>query len=569
MKNDTDREQRPLVILEVIFVLLAIGIAGTGYLAYHDSILVFGALLALVGARLALIRREQSVRQHRQRDETTVALRKNTQILHESQSIAHLASWTADLRTGVFEAASGGSHLLAWMAGTHTLADLLAMIHPDDREYVRSAWLAAMRGAPYDIEYRIILDGEVRWISIKAKITYDQQRNPYSAMGILQDITERKQGEEALRQGEIRFKAMIEHAPGAITLVDADGRLKFVSASTQRVMGYHPDAMLGRNPAELTHPEDLLVLVEILTDLAQHPGQVRTVTYRFRHQDVSWRWVESTMSNLLHEPSVNGIAFNFHDITERKQIEQELLELNRTLEERVNQRSAEVQDLYENAPNGYHSLDLNGNITRVNQTELTWLGYSREELIGSRFTDLITERSQILFQENYALFKERGWVRGLEYECIRKDGATFNVLLDATAIYDAQGTYLMSRSTMVDDTVRKQAKDALHRANAELERAARAKDEFLANMSHELRTPRVQHAGSRHAGAAGPAGVRCPTLVVAAEHDYTPVAYKLYPPVDSPAGACYCRRIARQVGTHHAAPRRSRVNLCSKICESR
>lgn len=67
------------------------------------------------------------------------------------------------------------------------------VIHPDDREYMQSSWAAAMEGAPYDIEHRIILNGEVRWLRIKARITFDTNGMPLSALGITQDITERKQ----------------------------------------------------------------------------------------------------------------------------------------------------------------------------------------------------------------------------------------------------------------------------------------------------------------------------------------------------------------------------------------
>jgi hypothetical protein len=64
---------------------------------------------------------------------------------------------------------------------------------------------------------------------------------------------------------------------------------------------------------------------------------------------------------------------NSTDIHELKTAQQDLLELNRTLEERVRQRTAEVQDLYDNAPTGYHSLDSRGTFVTMNQTEVDWL----------------------------------------------------------------------------------------------------------------------------------------------------------------------------------------------------
>ena len=419
---------------------------------------------------------------------TEEALRRNAQILHDSQSIANLASWTADLQTDVFAANAEGSPMLAWITGTHTLDDLLALVHPDDQKFVRSAWVAAMRGAPYDLEYRVIVNDEVRWLYVKAKITYNQQRNPVSALGILQDVTERKLAELALRLSEEKYRGLMASLDSAIHAVDAEGRFLFINEVAAEQLGLTPPEVTGKT----------------LHDLFPEPAanrqleRVRQVMCEDRKIISEWqgafhgeaRWYRTSALPIYDETGhASYVLVNSTDIHDLKLAQQALQELNQTLEERVRQRTAEVQDLYENAPNGYHSLDRSGNLSMVNQTELTWLGYTREEMLGRPFADFITPQSQHIFQDNYALFKQRGWVRGLEYDLIRKDGTTLHTLLDAVAVYDEHGTYVMSRSTMIDNTERKKAEETMYRANADLARAARTKDEFLANMSHELRTP--------------------------------------------------------------------------------
>ncbi|MBE0434685.1 MAG: response regulator [Methylomicrobium sp.] len=150
----------------------------------------------------------------------------------------------------------------------------------------------------------------------------------------------------------------------------------------------------------------------------------------------------------------------------------------------------EIEDLYNKAPCGYHSLDEQGRIIRINDTELAWLGYAREEVIGKmRFFDLLTPSSQKAFEEKFPIFKERGWVRELEFEIQRKDGTILPVLLNASAIRDENGNYISSRSTVYDITDRKRAEEALLQAKESAETLSRIKSEFLANMSHELRTP--------------------------------------------------------------------------------
>jgi PAS domain S-box-containing protein len=121
----------------------------------------------------------------------------------------------------------------------------------------------------------------------------------------------------------------------------------------------------------------------------------------------------------------------------------------------------ELEELYNNAPCGYHSLDSEGVFVRVNDTELKMLGYSREKLLGRKFADLITPESLPTFQQNFPIFKQRGWVNDLEFQMFRKDGTILPVSLSATAIKDAAGNYLMSRSVVIDISDRKQLETAL------------------------------------------------------------------------------------------------------------
>lgn len=135
----------------------------------------------------------------------------------------------------------------------------------------------------------------------------------------------------------------------------------------------------------------------------------------------------------------------------------------------IRKTAEEIQDLYDHAPCGYHSLDASGTFVRINDTELSWLGYTRAEMVGkTKFLELVTPRSQELFRREFPGFKERGFVNDLDFEMVRKDGTIFPVVLNATAIKDGQGNFLMSRSVVHDVTERKRAEDALRRLNREL-----------------------------------------------------------------------------------------------------
>ncbi len=134
----------------------------------------------------------------------------------------------------------------------------------------------------------------------------------------------------------------------------------------------------------------------------------------------------------------------------------------RTKTELELQRSSEqIHDLYNNAPCGYHSLDTHGILVRVNDTQASWLGYSRNEIVGRRFTDFLSPRSASLFRKALVQIKHRGWLRDIELQLIRRDGTSMPVLLSASAVCDASGNFVMTRTTLYDLTERKKAEELI------------------------------------------------------------------------------------------------------------
>ncbi len=191
---------------------------------------------------------------------------------------------------------------------------------------------------------------------------------------------------------------------------------------------------------------------------------------------------------------------------------QMLTDRARGAEKSVAQRAAELAianaqlaDIYDSAPCGYHSLDDQGVITTANATELRMLGYSRDEYVGRPLTEFMTPASVELFRQRYPVFRQVGFIRDAEFDFVRKDGTVLPALVSAVVVRDAQGRHVANRAMVTDNSERKarqrqidQMQRELARRAEEAEAATRSKSAFLANMSHEIRTPMNAIIGLAH-----------------------------------------------------------------------
>ncbi len=251
---------------------------------------------------------------------------------------------------------------------------------------------------------------------------------------------------------------LLAHLPAAVVVHGADGAIRYTNEEANRLLGLNPgegDAVfawhLRHEDGRAMAPADFPVQ-RVLTSQAPLRGVMLGIA---RDEAAAPLWLQvNAFPHLDAAGNLSEVVVSFLDITSL-----------RTAKEALQRALAELDDIYHHAPCGYHSLDGDGRFARINQTELDWLGYRREDIIGKRFADLLTPASLTVFQDNYPRFKANGEVHDLEYELIRQDASTFTVLLSATAAYDDAGRYLMSRSTLYDISERKQAESELTRLN--------------------------------------------------------------------------------------------------------
>ena len=135
-------------------------------------------------------------------------------------------------------------------------------------------------------------------------------------------ITENSQRANIFNPGEKLFRALIENSSDAIALVSHEGLFTYVSPSVQKILGFTPEELLGHNTLELFPPDHLPAALEQFDTVAKTPGLTVTVEHTCIHKDGSLRWLESTITNHLHDPHIQAFVANFRDISERKQAEE-------------------------------------------------------------------------------------------------------------------------------------------------------------------------------------------------------------------------------------------------------
>jgi PAS domain S-box-containing protein len=257
----------------------------------------------------------------------------------------------------------------------------VSFIHPDDRPWVIEAYTAAIAaGVTESFEYRMQrADGEYIWVRDQLSVVTDRDGKPMRLLGVTLDVTARREAEAAREAGEARFRALVQNSSDMIFVVErATGVMLYTSPSVTRILGWPADQLAGDQWRKWINPEDLLTVSTTFRDASAGSPTVGPFECRLRHQDGSWRYIESMATDLSDEAGIAGWVVNSRDITERKQVESVLYDSERWW-----------RALTQNATDVTVLLNDQAEVQWVSAPAERILGYEPEVMLGVNAFELI------------------------------------------------------------------------------------------------------------------------------------------------------------------------------------
>ena len=289
------------------------------------------------------------------------------QDLNRAQAVAHTGSWRLDV----------GRNELRWSAQTYRLFGIpegtpltyerfLSIVHPEDRQSVNERWTAALRGAPYDIEHRIVVGEAVKWVHEKAEMEFDEDGTVLGGFGTVQDITARKQAAEELHKTHERLRRQTEQLRSQTEQLRQNeqwlraalegGRMGLWEWNVENDHGFWDERVYGligmnRQTAvtvgaffERVHPQDRERLKARMQQALASPGDFEA-EFRVVRPDRKIVWLASRGKVMRNETGqgvrVLGVLY---DVTQRKAMETTLRRLNDQLTAEVRTRTKELND---------------------------------------------------------------------------------------------------------------------------------------------------------------------------------------------------------------------------------
>ncbi len=417
--------------------------------------------------------------------------KQNEEALATAQKVAKIGSWIWDLSRQRLTFSEELQRILHYSTGKNVNYEtFLSLVHPEDMAVLTTGVERAVeKGESGETSYRLILpDTAVLDVHIQWDVMRGPDGKPVQLIGMMQDITERRQMELQLRESERNYRLMSENSIDLISRQSVEGNVfVYCSSASRSLLGYEPEEMVGTSAFDYLHPDDQQRLKVTMSD-SEHSGCIPVVTFRYRRKDGSYAWFE-TNSRYIYDDhgQILEIISVSRDITERKRFESMLQESEQR-----------YKSLFEYNPSAVYSMNLQGDYLTANSNLEELTGYTMDELIGMYFGPVVHEKDIAKTLHHFTLASQ-GEPQSYDLTLIHKDGHQIEInTINIPIIVDKQvvGVYGISR----DITERTRYTEQIEKLSNEYTLILNAVSEGIFGLDTEGRVTFINPAGVRMLG---------------------------------------------------------------------
>lgn len=415
----------------------------------------------------------------------------NEEALATAQRVAKIGSWVWDLSKERLTFSEELQRMLHLSTGKNVnYKTFLSLVYPEDMVLLtKGVERAVEQGESGEISFRLVLsDATVLAVHIQWDVMRGPDGKPVQLIGMMQDITERRQMEQQLRESERNYRLMSENSIDMISRQSVAGTIfVYCSSASRSLLGYEPEEMVGTSALDYLHPDDLQRLKKTLAE-SEHSGFIPVVTFRYRRKDGSYAWFE-TNSRYIYDDhgQILEIISVSRDITERKRFESMLQESEQR-----------YKSLFEYNPSAVYSMNLHGDYLTANANLEELTGYSLDELIGMYFGPIVHEKDIAKTLHHFTLASQ-GEPQSYDLTLIHKDGHLIEInTINIPIIVDRQvvGVFGISR----DITERIRYTEQIEKLSNEYTLILNAVSEGIFGLDTEGRITFINPAGERMLG---------------------------------------------------------------------